>query len=86
MTAGVMTCLPYALQSTDFSDAVTALPATAPSAAPADGLPALGAALTGVTPLSAKAAQCSAISAALSALRTEQGSPLLNATAADVAR
>ena len=74
------------VQSTAFSNAVTALPATAPSAAPANGLPALGAALTGITPLSAKAAQSSAISAALSTLRTEQGSPLLNGTAADVAR
>ncbi len=80
-----MTCH-HALQSTAFSNAVTALPTTAPSTAPANGLPALGAALTGITPLFAKAAQCSAISAALSALRTEQGSPLFNGTAADVAR
>ena len=72
-------------QSAAFSDAVVALPATAPSTAPANSLPALGAALSNISPLSVKAAQCSAIAAALTALRTAQASPLLNGTAADIA-
>ena len=74
------------LQSTKFIDAVNALPATTPSGAPADTLPALGAALMAITPLSGQAAQCSAISAALAALQSAQGSPVLNKTADDIAK
>jgi hypothetical protein len=74
------------MQTTNFIDAVNALPETPPLGAPANTLAALGAALTATTPLSGQAVQCSAISLALAALQTAQGSSLLNDTAEDTAK